>query len=347
MNGLEVERLLQPTTQESPCGDDLEYDSAFFELEQAVNGKPERQMGEEVLPAEPPDWREVKRVGRLLLERTKDLRVGAYLARAELATAGFPGFRDTLSLVHGFIDKYWNDVHPRLDTEDENDPTHRINTLSSLCDADTTLRMMREVPLASAQGLGQCTLRDIEITNGSAPPDSEKEPLTKDAIDAMFTACDLEELKTCSESITASIELARAIEASTTEKAGVNNASSFEPLVRKLQEVSAVLRPHLIRRGAAETGGQEPEEGGAAKDSEATTQSGEINSREDVIRTLDRVCEYYERTEPSSPVPLLLQRAKRLASKSFLEIIEDLTPEGLKQAQSIGGIGERKDGKKK
>jgi type VI secretion system protein ImpA len=31
---------------------------------------------------------------------------------------------------------------------------------------------------------------------------------------------------------------------------------------------------------------------------------GTITSREDVVRLLDRMCEYYERNEPSSPVPL-------------------------------------------
>ena len=73
-------------------------------------------------------------------------------------------------------------------------------------------------------------------------------------------------------------------------------------------------------------------------DGEAQRLTGEITSRQDVIRALDKICEYYDRHEPSSPLPLLINRAKRLASKSFLEIIGDLTPDALAQAQSIGGI---------
>jgi type VI secretion system protein ImpA len=57
-----------------------------------------------------------------------------------------------------------------------------------------------------------------------------------------------------------------------------------------------------------------------------------------VIRALDKICDYYKRYEPSSPVPLFLNRAKRLASKSFLEILRDLTPDALNQALAIGGI---------
>jgi type VI secretion system protein ImpA len=68
--------------------------------------------------------------------------------------------------------------------------------------------------------------------------------------------------------------------------------------------------------------------------------TGDFTTREDVIRALDKICEYYRRYEPSSPVPLFLNRAKRLASKSFLEILRDLTPDALNQALSLGGISD-------
>jgi type VI secretion system protein ImpA len=63
----------------------------------------------------------------------------------------------------------------------------------------------------------------------------------------------------------------------------------------------------------------------------------EIRSRDDVIRVLDKLCDYYAQYEPSSPLPLLLKRAKRLTSLSFMEIIQDLAPEAVAQAKSIGG----------
>jgi len=65
---------------------------------------------------------------------------------------------------------------------------------------------------------------------------------------------------------------------------------------------------------------------------------GEIRSREDVVRVLDRLSEYFRKNEPSSPVPLLLQRAKRLVSKDFMEILRDLTPDGVSQAEKLGGV---------
>jgi type VI secretion system protein ImpA len=69
--------------------------------------------------------------------------------------------------------------------------------------------------------------------------------------------------------------------------------------------------------------------------------SGSIRNRTDVIATLDRICEYYARAEPSSPIPLLLQRAKRLVNMDFMGIVRDLTPSGVSEAEIIGGIDKR------
>jgi type VI secretion system protein ImpA len=64
---------------------------------------------------------------------------------------------------------------------------------------------------------------------------------------------------------------------------------------------------------------------------------GDILSREDVNRALDKICQYYEKNEPSSPIPLLLQRAKRLVSLSFVEILKDLAPDSMKQIDMVAG----------
>ena len=65
---------------------------------------------------------------------------------------------------------------------------------------------------------------------------------------------------------------------------------------------------------------------------------GDIASREDVIRMLDKICDYFSRYEPSSPVPFLLKRAKNLVTKDFMEIMLDLAPGGTEQANLIFGL---------
>ncbi len=113
-----------------------------------------------------------------------------------------------------------------------------------------------------------------------------------------------------------------------------NQAPELKPLVLDLTEIKHVLAEQLSARGVGAAadgaaGGGDAAQGGAR---------GEIDSREDVVRQLDRLCEYYRRHEPSSPVPMLLRRAKRLVSKDFMEIVRDLTPGGVAEAELLGGI---------
>jgi type VI secretion system protein ImpA len=69
----------------------------------------------------------------------------------------------------------------------------------------------------------------------------------------------------------------------------------------------------------------------------AVSVSGAINNKTDVINMIDKICDYYASHEPSSPIPLLLRRAQRLVDKSFVEILEDLAPDGVDQLQVISG----------
>ena len=52
---------------------------------------------------------------------------------------------------------------------------------------------------------------------------------------------------------------------------------------------------------------------------------------------LDKICQYYQRHEPSSPVPFILQRAQRWAEMDFMAIIGDLTPDSLGEIQKVTG----------
>jgi type VI secretion system protein ImpA len=113
-----------------------------------------------------------------------------------------------------------------------------------------------------------------------------------------------------------------------------------------LRTAEKILAPHLPsagsrprvcerrRRGAARA--TWPKAGAWRR----TVHQREINSREDVIRVLDKIVSYYERAEPSSPIPLLIKRSKRLVSASFLDIVRDIASDGLAQVENLRGKDE-------
>ena len=345
MSVIEIEALLSDIAADTPCGEDLEYDPLFAEMEKLAQETPERQYGDTIIPAEPPDWRGVKKAALSLLERTRDLRVAVYLARALLQSDGFPGFAEGLALVEGLIERYWDGVYPLLDPDDDNDPTLRINTIVALCDSETTLRDLRETPLVSSRALGRFSLRDVQVAMGVLTPvagDDEELP-TQSRLDAAFQDADLEVLQATAEAVAGARERVEQIEAALTDQVGVTQAPDMSDLTGVLKEVRQVLTEQLQRRGVSATGeteGQGESEDGAASGA-ATGQRlvvGDIASREDVIRMLDKICDYFSRYEPSSPVPFLLKRAKNLVTKDFMEIMLDLAPGGTEQANLIFGL---------
>jgi type VI secretion system protein ImpA len=125
-----------------------------------------------------------------------------------------------------------------------------------------------------------------------------------------------------------------------TQQVGAARAVSLELLRNTLRDVYVVLEQNLQRRDVV---AEVVPEGAVVKGEDgapaaaAGRLTGEIQSREDVVKALEKICQYYARNEPSSPLPLLLTRAKRLASKSFLEIVQDLTPDALAQIQALAG----------
>jgi type VI secretion system protein ImpA len=62
-----------------------------------------------------------------------------------------------------------------------------------------------------------------------------------------------------------------------------------------------------------------------------------VSSR-DVEETLDRLMAYYARQEPSSPVPILLARAKKLVGADFMTIVREIAPGGADNVKLIGGL---------
>ncbi len=67
-----------------------------------------------------------------------------------------------------------------------------------------------------------------------------------------------------------------------------------------------------------------------------------IGSREEVVKCLDLVVDFYDRTEPSSPIPHLARRVRKMVHMDFVEHMEDLAPSGLKEFRLLAGLTDSK-----
>ena len=70
---------------------------------------------------------------------------------------------------------------------------------------------------------------------------------------------------------------------------------------------------------------------------------GQVNSRRDVERLLDLIIDFYERTEPSSPIPHLARRMRKMVSMNFMQLMEEIAPSGLKEFRNVAGVFDEKN----
>ena len=87
-------------------------------------------------------------------------------------------------------------------------------------------------------------------------------------------------------------------------------------------------------------GGDAVPSGGDAGGGGGQSFGGRVNNTDDVIRALDQILAYYARSEPSSPLPLLIERAKRLVRADFMTIMRDMAPAGVENVSVISGDGD-------
>ncbi|MBA5606680.1 type VI secretion system protein TssA [Duganella sp. FT3S] len=345
MGMLNIDALLQDVDPTSPCGPNLEYDPAFLELEQALQGKPEVQYGDTITPAVPPDWKHVQRLASELLDRSRDLRLAVAMLRAQLALQGMAGCADGLCLIECLLVQRWDSVHPQLDPDDDNDPMLRINSLAVLADGATLLRELKEAPLIVLPALGPVSLRTLDIASGEVPPPEGEAKLEMSSIEAALRDADPERVQALSAALTQAHDSAVNIETLLVRQVGSSQALNLDVLVKYLRRArdfanAGMPAEETVAPAADESGGAAaaaPAEGAVRATAAPAAISGEITSRADVVRMLDKIIKYYAQNEPASPVPLLLGRARRLVPKNFFEVLEDLAPDGIAQLLVVSG----------
>ena len=348
MASIDVDVLLREVSPEAPCGEDLSYDPAYTEMDTILaQGQSTGMVADEAADeVEGPDWRALHARCLELLASTKDLRVAVNLSLAALMEGGFEGLRDGLAVLRGLLDGFWDTVWPQLDPDDNNDPLERLNIISSLSPAPGAYmdpmmfcQRTRQAPLVQSARVGRFSLADIESAGGGGGEEGESNSAA--LINAAFEDSSSEALQSTARAIDEAIECIQAIEDTLTERVGVGQALDLSALRDGvLRKARGAMEDYLVRRGLSSgstvEASDEPVAGGAAAPVAAL--SGEIRSPQDVLKAFEKICQYYEQSEPSSPVPLLVRRAMRLVSRSYLEIVRDLTPESIEQVERIGGI---------
>ncbi len=342
MSFIDVESLLAPVDADRVCGTELDYDADYLTLERSVEGQPERQYGDTVIPAEGPDWSLVLRQASTLLGRSKDFRLTVFIARALTRKHGLIGAVEGLRLTLELALRHWAEAFPALTVDGENDPLPRGNALSSLTAAGGLLGDLRATGLPTRQ-IGSLDLGTLEKvaagrdTTGSAP-------IARHQIEPLL----LEEISHGNPHLTALLELratADELDRLCREQMGASEAPDLNALTAW---IDLIFPAHLQRKagGGDAAGATHATHTSSADDSYAESSASAAAgggiprralTRQDAVQMLDAVCKFLEETEPANPAPLLIRRARGLIGMDFLQILRELAPDGLAQAELLAG----------
>lgn len=328
---MQLERFFGEISAESPAGADLDDSDELLQLDQLAEWSDADKQ---------PQWPALRDAAVAVLERSRDLRATVYLAGALLHIEGIQSFCASLGLMRSLLENLWGDVYPRLD--EDGDAIERSSAVFNLVNFHKIIQPLRLAPLVDNRAAGRFSLQDVEIAQGKreAPADFEGEPPQESLVMAAFEAMDPDELSQLDATVRRGCEDLNAIEAVFAERLGAGAGPDLARVREPLNAIHALTTERLAARsndGSLLDATDAATETLAVAPSAAPALDGPVRSRQDAARALDRVIQYFRSNEPSSPVPLLLERAKGLMDKNFMEIIEDIAPGGLAQAKTISG----------
>jgi type VI secretion system protein ImpA len=159
-------------------------------------------------------------------------------------------------------------------------------------------------------------------------------------IDAAFQDTATEELLAASQTAEEAIEHLATITTVFSKNAAQGQTPDLSDFQSVLGNIHKCIQGYLAKRGY----GEAPEEGASADaaaggevEKGGISLAGEIRSPKEALLAIEKVCQYFDHHEPSSPVPMLLRRAQRLVSKNFMEVIADICPDAMSRVEMIGG----------
>jgi type VI secretion system protein ImpA len=336
----DLEAILAPLPGDQPTGVDLREDyaptSVYFRLRdaRAVARDAERQAdsegGDEGLPAL---WRPVATLAiEALKSSSKDLEVATWLTEALVRIAGLRGLMAGASVIAGLVEQHWDGLFPM---PDENGMETRVAAVAGLSGqgADGTLMQplrksaLFQRPDGSPFGLWQYQAT-LELS-GISDPDRRAQRLQAgvvpfDDFEKEARLAGPKHWAALRDALTEVLASWKEMERALDEKAG-----DASPSGNRVREVLQLMLDTCNRFAPQDAPSPTPEAAAAgaadgAAPPAATVAPGALAGREQALRQLGEVAEWFKRNEPNSPIGFTLDEAVRRARLSWPDLIAEL-----------------------
>ncbi|HLM01172.1 MAG TPA: type VI secretion system protein TssA [Pyrinomonadaceae bacterium] len=344
---IDIEALLKPVSEEKPAGESQQYSGLYDEIREARRSDDLLAQGQWQHEPKLADYRKVISLAiPALTSETKDLQISAWLAEALTKEHGFVGLRDSLVLLRRLQEDFWETLYPEIDEGDMEGRANAIEWMES-----QTAIAVKTLPMTGGEGftyLNWEESRNFDIPENIDALDYHEQEKMK-ALKAqaaeenrktgdMWRAAKAQTNRAFCEELNLVLEECRtecaALDRTIEEKYDRNQMPGLRNLKKSLEDIGGILKPLLEEKrqqepdaaDEAEAAVTETAEGenGAVQVRTAAVPAGAITSREDALKRLSDVCEYFKKHEPHSPVSYLIQRAVKWGKMPLENWLQDV-----------------------
>ncbi|EFE10410.1 type VI secretion system protein TssA [Citrobacter youngae] len=326
--------LLRPITLDNPAGDNLEYDSIFDEIRLARESDPSFLPQDDWAVSDPKkaDWGRVCSLSeQALREKSKDLQLACWLVEALAHRHGVPGLIAGIDFLNAFITQFWFHCWPSL--EDDGLTIRRARLVRLDRDVSQLLFCLPllEQEISSLAHWKQTQAFEHKISVAPERRDeliSQEGDLTVATFESQassFSAREIDQQAAQVKTLTAALAQLNAHYLSLSQDPEGELFTHSRQMVKDIADYLQRLAPRVsyqMDEMPLSPPDKYPEEGDVK--SVAAQSRMQITDREMAVKQMLAIAHYFRQTEPSSPVPFLMERAARWANMTLTEWLEEM-----------------------
>jgi type VI secretion system protein ImpA len=347
---IDLDALLAPIEGDVPGGanprDDTSATSLYYRIKDMRNAaRTAERMAVDADATMPEEWQSVADTAiELIATQSKDLESAAWLTEALLRIEGFRGLRDSLNLIQGLVENFWDSLYPEADEDGIESKVAPVAGLNGSGSSGTLEQPIRMVPLVTSS-TGAYSLWHYEQAldlERVTDPERRQARIEAGAI----------ELETFNQAVrdTPTADLAAALEAveeclaalkamsEALDQAAGPDSPSIGAIRDLLSRIAGSIR-HFAADKLAAAASAAAEAAATAGDGEASAEAGEgggggggrmvriegFANREEALGALVRIASFFRKTEPHSPISYTIDDAVRRARMSLPDLLMELT----------------------
>lgn len=352
--GFDLDALLAALPGEVPAGTDMREDfspqSPYYKLrdaraearaaERAADAPDSEGGGQDATV--PSQWRAVRELAtKVLTGQSKDLEIAAWLTEALVRLDGLRGLAAGATLIGGLAEAFWDsNLYPMPDEDGIVTRLAPVTGLNGSGGDGTLMQPLRKIALwrrgdganfafwQYEQSAELPTIVDPErvaarLAAGAVPFDDME-------TEARAQAATLTPLR---EQAAAALAAWREMGDILDAKAGADSppTSRIRELLQGIEAVVARYAP-AAAQDVTQLTPEAEQSGGLAVASGAVAMAGgggygAAMTRDDMLRELSRIADYFRASEPNSPLAYTLAEAVRRGRMSWPELLEEIVPD--------------------